>query len=38
VARLDRVTLLARGRTLSVGLGARSGLGEFQALNLGGRF
>lgn len=37
-ARLDLVALLAQGRTLSVGLGARSGSDEFQALNLGGSF
>ena len=37
-ARVDLVQQLAQGRTLSLGLGARSGAGEFHALNLSGRF
>jgi len=37
-ARLDLVAQLDQGHTLSVGLGARSGTGQFHALNFGGSF
>jgi len=37
-ARVDLVAQLAHGGTLSVGLGARSGVGQFHALNFGGSF
>ena len=37
-ARVDLVKQLAWGRTLSVGLGTRSGSGQFNALNFGGSF
>jgi hypothetical protein len=37
-ARIDLVKQLAWGRTLSVGIGTRSGAGQFNALHFGGSF
>jgi hypothetical protein len=37
-ARVDLVKQLAWGRTLNVGLGTRSGAGQFSALHFGGSF